>query len=156
MDNTPKLQESLAEYIKRLRTNLNMSQNDLSHKAGIHIQSLGKIERGMTTRLNTKSQQGLARALQIPSQYLDAVVRSVPIVTSDTLKFCPHCWQPGTTPEEIWLSPRSQFCFLCGTTLRNSCAQCNEPITSLKFRFCPYCGSPYKASKDSKLNSKSL
>ncbi|MEH1836196.1 MAG: zinc ribbon domain-containing protein [Nostoc sp.] len=37
---------------------------------------------------------------------------------------------------------RSQFCFLCGTALGNSCTQCNEPITSLKFRFCPYCGFP--------------
>ncbi|TVP65812.1 MAG: zinc ribbon domain-containing protein, partial [Nodularia sp. (in: Bacteria)] len=54
---------------------------------------------------------------------------------------------PGTAPEEIWLSPRSQYCFLCGTALRNSCANCNEPVTSLKFRFCPYCGFPYKGSQ---------
>ncbi|WP_448270300.1 hypothetical protein [Nostoc sp. DSM 114159] len=31
--------------------------------------------------------------------------------------------------------PRSQFCFLCGTGLRNSCTQCNEPITSLTPNF---------------------
>ncbi|WP_375503556.1 zinc ribbon domain-containing protein [uncultured Nostoc sp.] len=36
------------------------------------------------------------------------------------------------------------FCFLCGTGLRNSCARCNEQITSFQFRFCPYCGFPYK------------
>ncbi|MCC5603880.1 hypothetical protein LC586_33100 [Nostoc sp. CHAB 5714] len=42
---------------------------------------------------------------------------------------------------------------MCGTALRNSCAKCNEPITSLKFRFCPYCGFPYKASKDSESQS---
>ncbi|MBC8157527.1 zinc ribbon domain-containing protein, partial [Armatimonadetes bacterium] len=140
--------------VKRIRTSLSLSQNDLAMKAGIHLQSLGKIERGMTTKLNSKSQRGLAIALQVPSEYLDAVVRGVSIGVTDVLKFCPHCWIPGTTPEEIWLSPRSKFCFLCGTGLRNSCAQCNEPITSLKFRFCPYCGFPYKASKDSEFQSK--
>ena len=149
MDNTPQPQETLALYIKRIRNLLSLSQNDLALKAGIHLQSLGKIERGMTTKLNSRSQRGLAIALQIPPEYLDAVVRGVPIVASDVLKFCPHCWTPGTGVEEIWLLPRSQFCFLCGNGLRNSCAQCNEPITSLKFRFCPYCGFPYKASKDS-------
>ncbi|MEH1841419.1 MAG: zinc ribbon domain-containing protein [Nostoc sp.] len=109
----------------------------------------------MTTKLNSKSQRGLAIALQIPFEYLDAVVRGVSIIPSDVIKFCPHCWTPGTGVEEIWLLPRSQFCFLCGTGLRNSCVQCNEPITSLEFRFCPYCGFPYKASKDSESQSRS-
>ncbi|MEH2448098.1 MAG: hypothetical protein V7K18_20715 [Nostoc sp.] len=36
------------------------------------------------------------------------------------------------------MSPRSKFCFLCRTGLCNSCAKCDKPITSLKFRFCPY------------------
>lgn len=144
MDNTPQPQETLAEYIKRIRTSLSLSQNDLAVKAGIHLQSLGKIERGVTTKINQKSQRGLAVALQIPPEYLDAVARGIAIVASDVLKFCPHCWQPGTPPEEIWLLVRSQCCFLCGTRLRNSCANCNEPITSLKFRFCPYCGKTYK------------
>ncbi|MEA5506743.1 zinc ribbon domain-containing protein [Halotia wernerae UHCC 0503] len=148
MDNTPKPQESLAEYVKRIRASLGMSQTELALKAGIHLQSLGKIERAMTTKLNSKSQRGLAVALQVPSEYLDAVVRGVPVGASDSLKFCPQCWTPGTAPEEIWLLPRSQFCFLCGTGLRNSCAQCHEPITSLKFRFCPYCGFPYKESQN--------
>ncbi|MBW4428403.1 MAG: zinc ribbon domain-containing protein [Nostoc desertorum CM1-VF14] len=71
------------------------------------------------------------------------------MVASDVLKFCPHCWQVGTAVEEIWLLPRSKFCFLGGTGLGNSCVNCNEPITSLKFRFCSYCGFPYKESKNS-------
>ncbi|MEH2391863.1 MAG: zinc ribbon domain-containing protein [Nostoc sp.] len=149
MDNTPQPQESLAEYVKRIRTSLSLSQTELALKAGIHLQSLGKIERGMTTKLNSKSQRGLAVALHVPSEYLDAVARGVPVSATDVLKFCPHCWQPGTTLEDIWLSPRSKFCFLCGTGLRNSCARCNEPITSVKFRFCPYCGFPYKESVNS-------
>ncbi|BBD70497.1 XRE family transcriptional regulator [Nostoc commune NIES-4072] len=156
MDNTPQPQETLSQYVKRIRTSLSLSQNDLATKAGIHLQSLGKIERGMTTKLNSKSQRGLARALQVPSEYLDAVIRGVPMSATDVLKFCPDCWTPGTTLEEIWLLPRSQFCFLCGTALRNSCAKCNEPITSLKFRFCPYCGFPYKASISSESQSQPL
>lgn len=78
MDNTPQPQETLSQYVKRIRTSLSLSQNDLATKAGIHLQSLGKIERGMTTKLNSKSQRGLARALQVPSEYLDAVIRGVP------------------------------------------------------------------------------
>ncbi|WP_414153278.1 double zinc ribbon domain-containing protein [Nostoc commune] len=61
----------------------------------------------------------------------------------DVLKFCPHCWIAGRTLEDIWLSPRSKFCFLWGTGLRNSCARCNEPIKSVKFRFCANCGFPF-------------
>ena len=52
MDNTPQPQESLAEYVKRIRISLSLSQTELALKAGIHLQSLGKIERGMTTKLN--------------------------------------------------------------------------------------------------------
>lgn len=154
MDNTPQSQESLAEYVKRIRNALGLSQTELANIAGIHIQSLGKIERGLTTKLNTKSHRGLAIALQVPSEYLDAVSRGIPINCADRLKFCPQCWTPGTTLEDFWLSPRSLFCFLCGTALRDSCANCHEPITSLKFRFCPYCGTPYKESFDSLASTK--
>ncbi|MES1024810.1 helix-turn-helix transcriptional regulator [Gloeocapsa sp. BRSZ] len=45
--------------------NLKMSQAELAQQAGIHLQSIGKIESGKTMRLNSKSRVGLARALQI-------------------------------------------------------------------------------------------
>jgi DNA-binding XRE family transcriptional regulator len=61
----PSLKESLAEYVKRIRTSLSLSQTELALKAGIHLQSLGKIERGMTTKLNSKSQRGLAVAFRL-------------------------------------------------------------------------------------------
>ena len=61
--NSPLPQEPLGEYIKRLRVKLKMSQNQLAVAAGIHLHSLGKIERGITTRLNHKTRRGLARAL---------------------------------------------------------------------------------------------
>ncbi|PSB28739.1 hypothetical protein C7B70_20240 [Chlorogloea sp. CCALA 695] len=44
----------------------------------------------------------------------------------------------------MWLNPRSKYCFSCGTQLRDHCSQCNQPITSIKFRFCPFCGNAYR------------
>lgn len=60
---TPQPQESLKNYIKRLRSRLSMSQQQLATAAGIHLQSLGKLERGKTLRLNQKTKKGLAIAL---------------------------------------------------------------------------------------------
>jgi len=146
-DQLPKPGESLAEYVRRVRIGLSMSQAELARKGGIHLQSVGKIELGKTTRLNSKSVAGLSRALQIPQEYLEAVYRGVPVIAVQQLKICPHCWIPGSEAEPVWLHPRSKFCFACGTELRERCINCNEPITSIKFRFCPYCGNAYKLAK---------
>lgn len=136
--------ETLAQYVRRVRTSLKNSQGEMAAKAGIHIQSLGKIESGKTTRLNTKTKAGLSKGLGIPENYLDAVCRGRSMTQVIALKICPHCWKPGTEAEPIWLELRSKYCFLCGTLLRDRCTRCSEPIISLKFRFCPYCGQPYK------------
>jgi len=74
----------------------------LATKADVHIQSLGKIERGKTTKLNHKTMCGLAYALQIPSEYLDSVVKNIPVQDNIIIKFCPSCWSPGTPLETIW------------------------------------------------------
>ena len=66
----PQEGENLAEYVKRCRTQLKLSQRllrrattepaltvgqaDMALKVGINIQSLGKIESGKTHRLNSK------------------------------------------------------------------------------------------------------
>ena len=63
MASTPEPHESLADYLRRLRTASQMSQKELANRANIHLQSLGKIERGKTTRLNHKTLRGLAYAL---------------------------------------------------------------------------------------------
>ncbi|MBV9389376.1 MAG: zinc ribbon domain-containing protein [Chroococcidiopsidaceae cyanobacterium CP_BM_ER_R8_30] len=122
-----------------------MSQGELAKKAGIHLQSLGKIELGKTARLSTKTTTGLSRALQIPQEYLEAVCKGVSVASVQQMKICPHCWVPGTEAEAIWLNPRSKYCFACGMKLSARCLSCNGPILSLKFRFCPLCGVPYKA-----------
>ncbi|MCU0536303.1 MAG: zinc ribbon domain-containing protein [Hydrococcus sp. Prado102] len=136
--------ETLAQYVRRVRASLKNSQGEIAAKAGIHIQSLGKIESGKTTRLNAKTKAGLSGALGIPENYLDAVCKGASVTQVITLKICPHCWKPGTEADPIWFDLRSKYCFLCGTLLRDRCMRCNEPIMSLKFKFCPYCGQPYK------------
>lgn len=142
----PQSGESLAAYVRRVRTELSMSQALLAQKAGIHLQSIGKIEKGLTTRLNSKSKAGLVRVLQIPEEYLEAVCKGVPVTAVQQLKICPNCWTPGSEAEPMWLHLRSKYCFACGTALRDRCGSCNEPILSLKFRFCPLCGTSYKPS----------
>lgn len=139
----PNPDETLASYVKRVRTGLGLSQKELAEKAGVHLQSVGKIERGQTTRLKQKPKSGLAYALGIPVEYLDAVCKGVAVEAIASLKFCPNCWQPGTPPDAMWTHPRSKYCFACGSSLCDRCTQCNEPIASLKFRFCPYCGQGY-------------
>lgn len=140
----PTAAEGLANYIQRLRRQLGLTQKELSEKAGTHIQTIRKIEGGNTSRLNQKAKDGLATALAIPAEYLDAAVKKVVPETVTILKFCPKCWTPGTTLDKMWTDLRSKYCFSCGTSLRNRCADCNEPILSLKFKFCPYCGANYK------------
>lgn len=146
-DVAPKPTEPLGRYIQRIRDSLSLTQAELSQKAGVHVQTIRKIESGVTSRLNQKAKSGLAAALSIPQEYLDAVVKQVPIETVTTRKFCPKCWTPGTTLDPMWTTARSKYCFACGSRLRDKCVSCNEPILSLKFRFCPYCGESYKQTE---------
>lgn len=140
----PQPDESLAQYVRRRREELHLSQSEMAQMADIHVQSLGKIEGGKITRLNAKSKNGLSRVLGVSQDYLNAICKGVPLANVQTLKLCPKCWNPGTQADPIWLDKRSKYCFICGTLLRDRCTRCNEPIMSLKFRFCPYCGQPYK------------
>jgi DNA-binding XRE family transcriptional regulator len=146
LDLTPLPQESLGEYVRRLRQGRQMTQAQLAQAAGLHRQSVAKIESGRTTRLQMRARNGLAHALGIAGDYLDAVCLGESVPSPPGLKFCPQCWVPGSPPDPIWMEVRSQFCFICGTALCSRCSNCQEPIQSLKFRFCPYCGTAYKAS----------
>lgn len=151
-DKLPLPTETLAEYVRRRRTALGMSQNELAQRAGMHLQSIGKIELGKTTRLNSKSLAGLSNALQVLAEYLEAVCKGVPVAALQHLKICPNCWTPGNQAELMWLNPRSKYCFSCGTLLRDRCSSCNEFISSFKHRFCPNCGQTYKNPSVSSAN----
>lgn len=146
-DTAPKPGESLGDYARRLRVRLGLSQKEVAIKTGIHPQSYGKLERHKTHALNRKTKQGLAAALQIPSDYLDAVCRGTVVSPNQGIRFCPQCWHPGTTPDSLWLHSRASYCYICGSSLRGQCVNCEEPITSLKHRFCPYCGTAYLSPK---------
>ena len=105
----PKAQESLADYVNRQREALGLTRIALAERAGIHKQSLGKIERGQTQTLNRRTLSSLSKALEVPIDYLDAVTRGQTGTLGPSLKFCPQCWQAGTAPDPIWTDARSQF-----------------------------------------------
>ena len=140
---TPKPNETIGDYIKRLREAASLSQQELAEASGIHIQSLGKLERGVTKRLNSKTAKGIAIALNIPEEYLEAVLTGKTIEGVQKKQFCPHCWRGGTNPDSAWTFPRAKYCLLCGNLLVNSCQKCHSPLTSFKHKFCPNCGTSY-------------
>ena len=140
---TPKQDETIGEYIRRLREGADISQQELALAAGIHIQSLGKLERGKTNRLNSKTKKGLAIALEIPSEYLEAVVKGKTVEGVQKKQFCPVCWKGGATVDPVWMLARAKYCLLCGHSLQNNCPKCQQPITSFQHKFCPYCGTSY-------------
>lgn len=140
----PHPEEPLSDYVRRLRQQRSWTQFQLSEAAGVHRQTIGKIESGDSQRLNRRVRKGLALALSIPLEYLEAVCDGADVPSVVRLKFCPQCWVPGTAPESMWTDPRSHYCFGCGTELTHRCQQCKESILSLQFRFCPYCGNSYK------------
>lgn len=140
----PQSGETLAQYIYRLRTDAKLSQQKLAEKAGIHLQSLGKLERGKTSRINQTTKTGLATALSIPTEYLDAVCLGKPVSLIETPKFCPNCWTPGQEPDPVWTLHRAKYCLICGSSLRSTCSKCGQSLASFTHKFCPHCGSSYK------------
>jgi hypothetical protein len=74
---------------------------------------VGKIERGQTSRLNSKTKSVCAMptavnyALSIPVGYLDAVV-SIP----EKQQFCPKCWTPGSKPDTMPVNSSSKILFV--------------------------------------------
>ena len=140
----PRPQESLAEYLVRIRKSYGMTQFELADAAGVHSRSIGKIERGITTKLNRKTLHGLAIALAVPQEYLSAVNKGEEVKQVDRVKFCPQCWTPGQAADPMWGNVRAKFCYLCGAQLRATCANCEYLVVSLKYKFCPMCGKPYK------------
>ncbi len=142
---TPQPKESLAAYVLRVRKALHLTQFELANAAGIHLVSVGKIERGLTTKLNHKTIRGLAVGLGVPVEYLEALIKGEEVKTTQSgIKFCPKCWNPGSAADPMWGNIKARYCYLCGAKLSSSCAKCGELIVSLRHRFCPICGHPYK------------
>lgn len=144
-DKAPRPNESIADYLQRRRLSLGLSQKEVAAKAQLHVQTLGKIERGLTTTLHSKTLNGLAYALQVPVEYLESLQQVGVVELSSAFRFCPQCWSPGTSPDKLWMHERAFFCFECGSPLQDSCSNCGELISSFRHHFCPFCGTPYKA-----------
>ncbi len=64
----------LAENIKRLRKEQNLSQDQLARKAGITYTTLAKIESGVNQNPTIKTLQGIATALNAT---LDELVKDL-------------------------------------------------------------------------------
>nr|MDZ8230001.1 helix-turn-helix domain-containing protein [Nostoc sp. ChiQUE02] len=109
-----------------------MTQFELAQVAGIHSRSIGKIERGLTTKLNQKTLRGLAVALGVPQEFLETVSRGQEVQLAQNVKFCPQCWNPSYTADPIWQNVQARFCYLCGIQLRASCANCGELVVSIR------------------------
>jgi transcriptional regulator with XRE-family HTH domain len=123
---TPRPGESLADYVVRIRKLVKMTQSELAQAAGIHSRSVGKIERGLTTKLNQKTLRGLAVALSVPLEFLEAKSKGKEVHLAQGVKFCQECWSPGNAADPMWSHVKAKFCYLCGTQLRASCANCGE------------------------------
>lgn len=59
VDVAPNPSEPLGQYIQRVRDSNRLTQLELSVKAGIHVQTIRKIESGGTSRLSQKGKSGL-------------------------------------------------------------------------------------------------
>jgi DNA-binding XRE family transcriptional regulator len=124
----PNPEETLANYVRRVRISLGLSQKELAERAGVHLQSVGKIERGQTTRLKQAPKSGLAYALSVPVEYLDAVCKGVAVDAIAAFKFCPQCWALGTPPDPMGTHSHAKYCLACGNQLRNRRISCHEKI----------------------------
>lgn len=138
-DKTPKPDENLSEYLRRIRKAMNLTQEEVAQLGGMHKQTVIKVESGKTSRLNQKTRNGFVYALKIPETYLDALTGLEITSVAQMIKICPRCWKPGTQPEPQWLDLRAKYCFLCGKVLRDRC-DCGRAIADWHYSFCPYCG----------------
>jgi DNA-binding XRE family transcriptional regulator len=60
-DVAPQAGETLAKYIQRLRAESTSTQKELSLRAGVHIQTIRKIETGLTSIGDTSRLFGCCR-----------------------------------------------------------------------------------------------
>lgn len=140
LDKTPKPNERIGEYLRRIRKAMRLTQEEVAQLGGIHKQTVIKIEARQSTRLSQKTRKGFVYALKIPETYLDALVQDLEIFPiAQNVKICPQCWKPGTQPEPQWLDLRAKYCFLCGEGLRDRC-ECGRAIADWHYAFCPFCG----------------
>ncbi|MBR8834454.1 MAG: zinc ribbon domain-containing protein [Stigonema ocellatum SAG 48.90 = DSM 106950] len=80
-------------------------------------------------------------------EYLEATIKGEEAGPIQGVRFCPNCWKECCSADPIWSNVKAKYCYLCGTQLRASCDHRGELVVSLKYKFCPICGKPYKPSR---------
>ena len=138
--------ESLAQYVRRIRTLRGLSVTELARRAGVHLTSVLRLEAGKVSgrKMRLEVQKRLSAALQIPAEYLRAASRGESLDGQLTNAVCPACWVPSTPPDVRWSLSDAKFCLRCGEKLRDRCSSCDEPLL-FTARFCPSCGRPYRS-----------
>lgn len=66
--------ESLAELVRRMRQNAGLTLEDLSHRAGVSVRSLGDIERGVRDSPRTSTLVAVARGLGLSADQQDELL----------------------------------------------------------------------------------
>lgn len=64
-------------------------------------------------------------------------------------QYCPKCNYARGFGERMTLYGKEKhepvkFCTQCGSQMINACQHCGRHRASMKDRFCPGCGNPYK------------
>ncbi|MBW4465101.1 MAG: helix-turn-helix domain-containing protein [Pegethrix bostrychoides GSE-TBD4-15B] len=136
--------ESLKDYIKRIRELKGMTRLKLSKLSAVHVSTIARIENGSTgsEKPRREVQERICKALQIPVEYMQASAKGESVIKPQTNKVCQKCWIPGSSPDIRWSELDAKFCLKCGDALRQECGRCKEPIL-LRGRFCPGCGEKY-------------
>ena len=76
---------------------------------GNSFTKFGQNRMGKRLKLNHETSRGLAYALNVPKDYLEAVCKGVSVEIPSALKFCPSCQMVGMVPESNWLDLRDKY-----------------------------------------------
>ncbi len=139
-EKVPQPGEGLGGYCRRLRGERTLKE--VASAANLVVSSLHRIEIGETKRLKRETRMGLAIALGIPEEWLEAAAKGEVVQQVARVKICPNCWTPGTRPDEAWGLQRARYCCICAEELTDRCGNCGTAIEKWSDRFCRQCGSP--------------
>jgi transcriptional regulator with XRE-family HTH domain len=142
---TKRQRTPIGEYVRTRRESLQLTQRELSSRAGVGGATVYRLENGVTDRLSAKTVTRLSAALNVDESEIRAVFAGQQLRALAT-NVCFPCWEPGSVPDKIWNHPLARNCYRCGTELSPKCKDCGYPIL-ISARFCPNCGKPYRASR---------
>ena len=75
-------QNSFGQHVRHLRASLGVTQEEVAHRAGVHVTYLSGIERGVRNP-SLKNIRALAKALRCPTSSLFAFEADLPDATEE-------------------------------------------------------------------------